>query len=187
VSEIVLARHGETAWSRSGQHTSFTDVELTPAGEEQARALGERLDGQQFSLVLSSPRRRALDTCRLAGWGDAVQVRDALTEWSYGDYEGITTDEIHRTRPGWNLFRDGAPGGETAASVAARLEPVLAELRAATGRVLVVSHGHLLRVLAARWAGWPAADGERLGTLGTASISRLGDERGTPAVLAWNT
>jgi probable phosphoglycerate mutase len=187
VSEILLARHGETAWSRSGQHTSFTDVELTPAGEDQARALGARLAGEQLSLVLSSPRRRALDTCRLAGWGVAVEVRDALTEWSYGEYEGITTDEIHHASPGWNLWRDGAPGGETAAAVASRLAPVLAELRAATDRVLVVSHGHLLRVLAACWAGWPPADGERLGTLGTASISRLGDERGTPAVLAWNT
>jgi broad specificity phosphatase PhoE len=183
--DVVLVRHGQTAWSLSGQHTGTTDVPLTEAGREQARALAARLTGRTFALVLSSPRSRALDTCRLAGLGDAMAVREDLREWDYGDYEGLTTPDIRRERPGWHLFDDGCPGGETADDVGARVDRAIAELRAADGDAAVFGHGHCLRVLAARWLGLPARDGARF-ALSTGSVSVLGGEHERPAMWGWN-
>ncbi len=184
VPVIVLVRHGETEWSRAGRHTGRTDVGLTPAGAAQARALAGRLGGP-FGVVLTSPLRRAADTCRLAGLGDRAEVVDELVEWDYGAYEGLTSAEIRRRRPGWSLWRDGVPGGEDAEAVAARLEPVVRRLARARHDVAVFSHGHALRVLAARWLGLPAADGG-LFALSTGAVSRLGREHGTPVILRWN-
>jgi probable phosphoglycerate mutase len=183
--DVVLARHGQTEWSLSGQHTGTTDLPLTDTGREQARALGPRLGGRSFAVVLSSPLARALDTCRLAGLGDSVTVREELREWDYGEYEGLTTPEIQSERPGWHLFDDGCPGGETAEAVGARLDPVVAELRDAGGDAAVFGHGHCLRVLAARWLELPARDGARL-ALSTATLSVLGGEHDRPVLWAWN-
>lgn len=152
---VYLARHGETAWSLSGQHTGLTDLLLTERGEANARALGDRLRGLAFGLVLTSPLQRAKHTCQLAGFGDAaVEDRD-LVEWNYGSYEGRRTAEILQERPGWQLFRDGCPGGESPADTGSRADRVIARIRAATGNVLVFSSGHILRVLGARWLGLP--------------------------------
>jgi probable phosphoglycerate mutase len=183
--QIVLVRHGQTEWSLSGQHTGTTDLPLTDTGREQARALGPRLAGRSFAVVLSSPLSRALDTCRLAGLGDSVTVREELREWDYGEYEGLTTPEIQSERPGWHLFDDGCPGGETAEEVGARLDPVVAELRDGDGDAAVFGHGHCLRVLAARWLELPARDGARL-ALSTATLSVLGGEHDRPVLWAWN-
>jgi broad specificity phosphatase PhoE len=185
-SEILLVRHGETEWSASGRHTSVTDVELTEHGCTQAAALATRLAAYDVALVLSSPRRRALDTCSLAGVGAHVEIDDDLVEWDYGDYEGLTTSEIRATVPGWTIFDGGAPGGETAAEVAARADRVIARCVAVDGTVAVFSHGHFLRVLGARWVGLDAVDGRLLG-LDTASISVLGDEREQRVLRRWNT
>ncbi|HZT65963.1 MAG TPA: histidine phosphatase family protein [Acidimicrobiales bacterium] len=182
---IWLARHGETEWSASGRHTSRTDVDLTAAGRRQAAALGQRLASRSFALVLVSPRLRARRTCELAGLGSVAEVDPDLAEWDYGDYEGRTTAEIHRDDPGWSLWDGGAPGGETPDEVAARADRVLARASAATGDVLVFAHGHLLRVLAARWVGETAGFGRHL-RLSTASLSRLDHEHGTPAIGLWN-
>jgi len=184
VTEIVLVRHGETSWSRSGRHTGRTDIALTAAGMEQARALAGQLAGRRFDAVLTSPLRRARDTCRLAGL-DRAEVRSELAEWDYGAYEGLTTAQIRQQRPGWSLWRDGAPQGEDAEAVAARVDPLVARLRDTDQEVVVFSHGHLLRVLAARWLGLPATNG-RLFALSTATISRLGTEHGKPVILGWN-
>jgi probable phosphoglycerate mutase len=183
-SEVVLVRHGETAWTLSRQHTSRTDIPLTDRGTERAAALGRRLADRGFALVLTSPRRRAADTCRAAGFADAT-VDDDLVEWDYGDYEGRTTAEIREERPGWTLWHDGAPGGETADQVTARADRVIGRLRAADGEVAVFSHGHFLRVLAARWVGLPATDG-RLFALAPGSTSVLGWEREQPVLRSWN-
>lgn len=183
-AEVVLVRHGETAWTISRQHTSRTDVPLTDRGRERATALGERLADRPFALVLSSPRRRALDTCRAAGFPDAV-VDDDLVEWDYGEYEGRTTAEIREERPGWTLWGDGAPGGETAAQVTARADRVVERLRALDGDAAVFSHGHFLRVLAVRWLALPATEG-RLLALDPGSTSVLGWEREQPVVRSWN-
>lgn len=182
---VVLVRHGETDWSRAGRHTGRTDVDLTERGREQARALGEALGGRRFELVLTSPLRRALETCRIAGLGNAAQVREELLEWDYGDHEGRTTPEIREERPGWTLWRDGVPGGETAAEVGARADRVVAELRSLDGDAVVFAHGHVLRVLAARWLGLEPEAG-RLFALDTATISTLGYERETAVVRTWN-
>jgi broad specificity phosphatase PhoE len=183
--ELWVARHGETEWSRSGRHTGSTDLPLTDKGREAARALGARLRGEHFDLVLTSPMRRARDTCALAGLGDAAVVVDDLHEWDYGDYEGVTTEEIHLTRPGWTVFSDGCPGGEVAAQVAERADRVIDTVRAiGSGRAF--AHGHILRVLGARWVALPAQDGARL-ALDTATISVLGWDRGTPTINRWNT
>ncbi len=183
--EVVLVRHGETEWSRTGRHTGVTDVPLTPAGRLQAEGLGARLRAWGFARVLSSPLQRAVATCRLAGLGDVVEVVPALREWDYGSYEGRTTVEIRTERPGWSLWREGAPGGERADEVGARIEAVLAALRASGGDVAVFAHGHVLRVLTACWLGLAPSDG-RLFALGTAALSVLGYERETPVVLRWN-
>ncbi|MGD9694121.1 MAG: histidine phosphatase family protein [Thermoleophilia bacterium] len=183
--EAWLVRHGETEWSRSGRHTGRTDVPLTEAGEAAARAVRDRLAGERFDLVLVSPALRARRTCEIAGFGDVAVVDPDAWEWDYGDYEGRTTADIRRAEPGWSVWTDPMPGGESLDAVAARADRVVARARAA-GRTLVVSHGHLLRILAARWLGMPPAAGAHL-VLGTATLSTLGWERETPALLRWNS
>jgi broad specificity phosphatase PhoE len=179
----VLARHGETEWSLNGRHTGSTDLPLTENGRRQAEALGRLLAGRRFELVLSSPLSRALDTCRLAGY--APQLRDDLREWDYGEYEGLTTAEIRRTRPDWYLFRDGCPGGETPEQVGTRVDRVIGEARSVGGDVALFGHGHCLRVLAARWLGFAPGEGGRF-VLSTATLSVLGSEHARPAVRLWN-
>ena len=183
--EVILVRHGETEWSRAGRHTGRTDVPLTDAGREQGVALGAALLGRAFVLVLTSPLSRAAETCRLAGLGDVARERVDLQEWDYGAYEGRTTPEIREERTDWTLWRDGVPGGETAADVGERADLVIAELRAAGGDAAVFAHGHLLRVLTARWLGLDAAEG-RYFALDTATISALGHERETAVIRLWN-
>jgi broad specificity phosphatase PhoE len=183
--EIVLLRHGETEWSRDGKHTGRTDVPLTEGGSEQAIALGAHLRGRRFALVLTSPLSRARETCELAGFCDVAQSRADLMEWDYGAYDGRTTADIREERPGWTLWRDGVPRGEGAADVGARADRVIAELRAAGGDAAVFAHGHVLRVLAARWLGLPPEDG-RLFALDTGTISVLGYERETAVIRLWN-
>jgi broad specificity phosphatase PhoE len=183
--ELYLVRHGETEWSRARRHTGRTDLPLSTAGEAEAKALGRHLDGLQVDRVLSSPMARAMATARLAGFGDRVEVADALLELDYGDYEGLTTPEIRASRPGWDLFRDGCPGGETVTDAAGRARPLLDELAAAGGRALLFSHGHQLRVLTACFLGLPPAAARHL-FLGTASLSVLGLEHEWPAILLWN-
>jgi probable phosphoglycerate mutase len=185
-AEIVLVRHGETEWSSTGQHTSFTDVPLTSLGCDQADALATRLAGMSFALVLTSPRQRARETCARAGLLDAAEVTEDVAEWNYGDYEGRTTDEIRREVPGWTVFAHASPGGETADAVAARADRVIERAVAAGGPVAVFSHGHFLRVLGARWIALPAAGGARLG-LDTATLSFLGYEREWRVLRVWNS
>jgi broad specificity phosphatase PhoE len=180
-----LVRHGETAWSKSGQHTGRTDVPLTDAGRAQAKRLSRKLGHRKFALVLSSPMSRALDTARLAGFGDRIEVAPDLHEWNYGRYEGLTTPEIRKEVLGWTVWTHPIPGGETAAEVAARVDRVIARVRAAPGDAVIFAHGHVLRVLAARWLDLPPTDG-RLLALGTATVSVLGWERETPVVERWN-
>jgi len=184
---VYLARHGETAWSLSGQHTGRTDLPLTERGEANARALGVRLSGLSFAKVLTSPLQRAVRTCELAGFGEQAELDPDLVEWDYGQYEGRRTVEILRERPDWFLFRDGCPGGETPDQVGARADRVINRIRAVHGDVLVFSSAHILRVLATRWLGLEAAGG-RYFLLGTASLSVLGYEHnlGEPAIRLWN-
>jgi probable phosphoglycerate mutase len=183
--ELLLIRHGETEWSRAGRHTGRCDLPLTEEGRQQADLLAERLAGRGFARVLCSPLARARETCVLAGFAYQAELRDDLMEWDYGDYEGLTTPQIRERQPDWNLWRDGCPGGETAADVAARVDPVVAELRDSEGDAIVFAHGHLLRVLAVRWIELEPSVGANL-ALGTASVSVLGRERETPAVWLWN-
>jgi broad specificity phosphatase PhoE len=183
--EIFLVRHGETDWSRAGRHTGRTDVPLNATGVAEAKALAAKLAGRRFALVLTSPLARALETCRLAGLGDRAQVRDELLEWDYGDAEGLTTSEIRSERPGWSLWRDGVAGGETLAQVGARVDRLLPELETAGGDVAVFAHGHVLRVLGARYVGLEAGDG-RLLALDPATVSVLGFEHEWRVILAWN-
>ena len=183
--EIVLVRHGETEWSRDLKHTSRTDIPLTDKGRHQAALLRDALAGRTFARVLSSPLQRALETCRLAGLGDRAELRDELREWDYGEYEGITTPEIHERRPDWYLWRDGCPGGETAAEVGARVDRVIAELADLDGDAALFAHGHVLRVLTARWLGLGPEAGA-LFVLETATLSVLGFERDTRAMQRWN-
>ena len=183
--EIVLARHGETEWSRDGRHTGRTDVPLTETGRRQARALQGALRRWSFERVLSSPLGRALETCRLAGLGDEAQITGDLLEWDYGAYEGITTAEIRESRPGWSLWRDGCPGGEGAADVGRRVDRVIASLDGGEGDVAAFAHGHVLRVLAARWLGLEPEAGALL-ALGTGTLSALGYERETRVIRLWN-
>jgi len=187
LSIVYLARHGETAWSLSGQHTGVTDIPLTERGERYARHLGERLQGLEFAQVYSSPLQRARRTCELAGFGGIAKADPDLIEWNYGDYEGRRTKEIHLERPDWELFRDGCPGGEAPVDVGRRADRVVASARAIDGNLLVFSSGHFLRVLAARWLGLEAGAG-RLFLLDTASLSALGFEHGPaePVIRFWN-
>jgi broad specificity phosphatase PhoE len=186
MAELVLIRHGQTEWSANGRHTSTTDLPLTPAGEQQARILGAALAGRRFAAVLSSPRKRALRTAELAGL-TVTAIDDDLVEWDYGEYEGLTTPEICRTRPDWNLWRDGCPGGESPEQVGARLDRALARARErlADGDVALVGHGHALRVTAARWIGLPASGGGLL-ALDTATLSTLGYEHARQVIRRWN-
>jgi broad specificity phosphatase PhoE len=185
--EVYLARHGETAWSLSGQHTGRTDIPLTERGEENARRLKGRLLGITFSEVLVSPLQRAMRTCELAGFSAVAKVTPDLMEWDYGDYEGRLTADIRRERPGWYLFRDGCPGGEPLAVVGARADRVIARLRTDGGRILVFGHAHFSRILAARWLGL-ATENARHFLLSTASLSIAGYEHALfdPAILLWN-
>jgi broad specificity phosphatase PhoE len=184
---IYLARHGETAWSLTGQHTGLTDLPLTQRGEQNARALGERLVGLSFAKVFTSPLQRAARTCELTGFGDVAAVDGDLLEWNYGQYEGRRTAEIHAERPDWQLFRDGCPGGESPDQVGARADRALSRLRAVQGDVLLFSSGHFLRVLAARWLGLEPAAG-RFFLLSTASLSALGYEHNLsqPVIRLWD-
>jgi probable phosphoglycerate mutase len=184
---LYLARHGETAWTLSGQHTGLTDVPLTERGEQDARRLGERLRGLHFARVLTSPLQRASRTCDLAGFGSAAAEDRDLLEWNYGRYEGRTSADIHKERPDWDLFRDGCPEGEKAADVGARVDRVIARARAAQGDVLLFSSAHVLRVLAARWLGLEP-EGGRYFLLTTASLSVLGYEhnRSQPVIRLWD-
>ncbi len=184
---VYLARHGETEWSLAGRHTGRTDLPLTARGEQGARALGDKLRGMSFARVFTSPLQRAARTCALAGFGDVAELEDGLLEWDYGQYEGLKSAQIMQQRPGWQIFRDGCPGGESPADVAARADGVIAKVRAAEGTVLLFSSAHLLRVLAARWVGLPADSG-RLFVLGTASLSILGYDHNLsePVVRSWN-
>jgi broad specificity phosphatase PhoE len=175
----------ETEWSLSGQHTGRTDLPLTAAGRRRAEALGRRLSGRPFALVLSSPLSRALETCRLAGYGDVAELNPDLMEWDYGDYEGRRTVEIQNERPGWSLWRDGVPDGETIDQVAARARRVIAAAESTEGDVALFAHGHVLRVLTACWLGLPP-DAGRLFALGTAAVSVLGCEHDTHVIFKWN-
>ena len=184
---IYLARHGETAWSLTGQHTGLTDLRLTERGEQNARALGERLIGLNFAKVFTSPLQRAAGTCELAGFGAVAEVDRDLVEWNYGQYEGCRTAEIHAERRDWRLFRDGCPGGESPDQVGARADRVLSRVRAVGADVLFFSSGHFLRVLAARWLGLEPPAGTYL-LLSTASLSALGYEHNLcqPVIRLWN-
>jgi broad specificity phosphatase PhoE len=183
--EIVLVRHGETEWSRDLRHTGRTDIPLTAKGRAEAASLLAPLSAWSFERVVSSPLDRALETCRLAGLGDAAETNEALLEWDYGEYEGITTAEIRTERPDWFLWRDGCPAGESAADVGARVDPLVEALKAGEGTVALFAHGHLLRVLSARWLGLPPEDGA-LFALSTATLSVLGFERETAVITRWN-
>lgn len=182
-----LARHGETEWSLSGRHTGLTDLPLTARGEQNARELGGRLQRLDVSSAFTSPLQRAARTCALAGFGERAMVDRDLVEWDYGKYEGLTTREIHASRPGWSLFRDGCPGGETLAEIGARADRVVQRVRAEPGNVLLFSSGHFLRVLAARWLELDAACGQRF-VLGTAALCALGydHDRTEPVIRLWN-
>jgi probable phosphoglycerate mutase len=185
---IYVARHGETAWSLSGQHTGLTDLPLTERGEGNARRLGERLKGLTFTKVFTSPLQRAARTCELAGFGAGAEVDRDLLEWNYGNYEGRRTAEILAERPGWQLFRDGCPGGESPDQIGARADRVVNRLRAARGDVLLFSSGHFLRVLAARWLGLEPGSG-RYFLLSTASLGMLAYEHNhlsEPVIRLWN-
>ncbi len=183
--ELVLARHGQTEWSESGQHTGTTDIPLTAVGEQQARALAAPLTAWNFALVLTSPMQRARETCRLAGLAGEAEVTDDLREWNYGEYEGLTTPQIREQRPGWTLFTGGAPGGETADQVAARADRVIERALAADGPAVAFAHGHILRVVCARWLGLDG-NSARLFGLDPATISVLGHERETRVIRRWN-
>ena len=188
--EIWLLRHGETEWSLSGQHTSRTDIPLTPAGEQRARALGQFIAGKKFLLVLTSPMARAKNTCALAGYGERAQVDPNLMEWDYGDYEGLTTTEIRRAEPAqngpaWTIWNSAPKGGESVVQVGARADRVIATASAVDGDMALFGHGHMLRILAARWLGLDPVQGQ-LFALGTGSLSVLGHERGTRVIQQWN-
>jgi broad specificity phosphatase PhoE len=187
-AQIFLIRHGETAWSKSGQHTGRTDLPLNEQGEQEARTLVERLRATTFTRVFTSPRQRARRTCELAGLGAAAEVEPDLAEWDYGDYEGLRTAEIFKLQPDWNLFRDGCPHGEMPAEISGRADRLIARLRALEGNVALFSHGHFGRVLAARWIGLPVGAAQRF-LLGTASVSVLGyehDNVAEPVIASWN-
>jgi broad specificity phosphatase PhoE len=188
IFSIYLARHGETAWSVTGQHTGVTDLPLTERGERNAARLGERLAGLVFAQVLTSPLQRAARTCELAGFGAVAEVDRDLVEWNYGDYEGVRTAEIHAKRPDWQLFRDGCPNGESPQQIGARADRVVNHVRAIKGNVLIFSSGHFLRVLAARWLGLEPVAGKFF-MLNTASLSALSYEHelSHPAIQFWNT
>jgi probable phosphoglycerate mutase len=182
---LWLIRHGETAWSLSGAHTGTTDLPLTPEGERRAAAIGKLLAGKKFALVLTSPMQRARETCRIAGYADSAQVDPNLSEWNYGDYEGKSTPQIRQTRPGWELWKDGVPNGETVEQVYARAARVIERAAAAPGDAALFAHGHILRILTACWLALPP-NGGRLFALSTATLSMLGYERDQRVISLWN-
>jgi broad specificity phosphatase PhoE len=186
-AEVHLVRHGETAWSITGQHTGRTDLALTPRGESDARALGPRLEGLRFDHVFSSPLQRALHTCQLAGFGAVATLDPDLLEWDYGQYEGRTLAQVHQEHPDWELFRDGCPGGESVAQISERADRVVSRLRTLEGNVLIFSSGHMLRVLAARWIDESAALGRHL-MLDPTCMCRLGYDHGglDHVIRLWN-
>jgi broad specificity phosphatase PhoE len=183
--DVWLIRHGETEWSRSGRHTGLTDLPLTDTGRRAARALAPVLARESFALVLTSPLRRALETCELAGLGDRAQVDPDLLEWNYGEYEGLTSAEIHEHAPGWLVFTDGAPGGEGPDDVGRRVDRVIARARTTPGNIAVFAHGHLLRVFAARWLRWPVGAGRHF-LLDTGTVNVLSAYWEAPAIKCWN-
>ena len=184
---IYLVRHGETEWSKTGQHTGRTDIPLTAHGEEEAKRLRKRLEGIRPIQVLSSPSQRARRTCELAGWSETMQIDPDLCEWDYGDYDGRTTPDIQKERPGWSLFRDGSPHGETVEAVGKRADRVIARIRALEGDVLLFGHSHMFRILAARWLALPAQGGAYF-KLAPASVSVLSFEHtpAEPVIERWN-
>jgi broad specificity phosphatase PhoE len=182
---VYVVRHGETEWSRSGQHTGVTDIPLTENGRAAARRLRPVLAEPVFALVLTSPLRRARETCELAGLGPRAALEPDLKEWNYGEYEGLTSKQIDDKQPGWMLFRDGCPGGETPAQIGARVDRVVARVRGAPGDVALFAHGHVFRVLVARWIGLPPGAGQHF-LLDTATLNVLGYYRDSPAVKIWN-
>jgi probable phosphoglycerate mutase len=185
---VYLARHGDTAWTVSGQHTGLTDLPLIPEGEQHARLLGQRLKGLQFAKVFTSPLQRAKRTCDLAGFGAVAEIDPDLVEWNYGEYEGLLLSDILARRPDWELFRDGCPGGESPAQIGERADRVVRRVRAVAGDVLLFSSGHFLRVLADRWLALPPGCAGRYLLLSTASLSELGYEHNLsqPAIRLWN-
>jgi len=183
--DVVLVRHGETEWSLSGQHTGRTDIPLTERGRQQARLLEPLLSTANFALVLSSPLRRARETCELAGLGPRMQLEPDLMEWNYGEYEGLTSKQIKRTAPNWMVFTDGCPGGETPEQVGARVDRLIDRIRPVAGRVALFAHGHVLRVFVARWIGLPPSAGQHF-LLDTSTVGVLGYYQGVPAVKRWN-
>ena len=185
IQQVYLARHGETEWSLSGQHTGITDIPLTENGRNLAKRLAPALATERFALVLTSPLERARKTCELAGLGAHAEIDRDLMEWNYGEYEGLTPKQIDAQAPGWMLFRDGCPGGETPEQAGARVDRVIARARAVEGHVALFAHGHIFRVFAARWLGLPATAGRHF-LLDTATLSILSYYRGIPAVKRWN-
>ena len=184
-ASIVVVRHGETDWSATGKHTSRTDLPLNDDGRRRAAALRDQLSRRRFEVVLCSPLRRARETCELAGFGERATTCDELREWDYGEYEGMTTPEIRELRPDWDLWRDGCPEGETPAQISARADVVIERLSNTDEDALLFAHGHILRVLSARWIGYEPAAGEHL-LLGAGSLGVLGYDRGTPVIDRWN-
>jgi broad specificity phosphatase PhoE len=182
---VTVIRHGETAWSLSGQHTGTTDIPLTESGRHAATRLRSALVGRTFAAVLTSPAQRARETCELAGLGHQAMVDPDLVEWNYGDYEGKTSDEIHKSAPGWQIFRDGAPGGESPTQIGARVDRVIRRMREIQGNGVLFSHGHFSRVLAARWMSLPPRAGENF-LLDTGTLCVLDYYRDTPAIKIWN-
>jgi broad specificity phosphatase PhoE len=183
--KVYLLRHGETEWSLNGRHTGVTDIPLTENGRKLARQLQPILAREKFVMVLTSPLQRARDTCELAGLGTLASVDRDLMEWNYGEYEGLTTDEIRQTRPDWSVFRDGCPGGESPLQVSVRADRIVSRVRTVDGNVALFSHGHILRVLAARWINLSASYGENF-LLDTATLNVLGYYRESPAFKIWN-
>jgi probable phosphoglycerate mutase len=183
--EVVLVRHGETEWSKDGRHTGRSDIPLTEQGRKEARELAPELKAWTFTLVLTSPLQRAIETCRLAGYGDSAETRPDLMEWDYGSYDGQTSSQIKASRPDWSLWRDGGPDGEKPADVGRRVDRVIAEIRRTDGNVLLFAHGHVLRVLTARWLDEPPEAGRHY-ALGTAALGVLSYEHENPVIQRWN-
>jgi probable phosphoglycerate mutase len=185
IQEVYLIRHGETEWSLNGRHTGTTDIPLTENGRRLAKLLAAALAKEKFALVLTSPLKRARETCELAGFGARAEIDRDLLEWNYGEYEGLTPKQIRAQAPGWMIFRDGCPGGESPTQVSARVDRVIATVRAVNGYVALFAHGHLFRVFAARWLGLPASAGSHF-LLDTATLNVLSYYRDVPAVKRWN-
>ncbi len=185
IQQVHLIRHGETEWSLNGRHTGVTDIPLTEHGRQQARLLRQELVTRNFELVLTSPLRRARETCELAGLAERAEIDPDLMEWNYGDYEGLTSEQIHASRPAWTIFNDGGPGGETPEQVGVRVDRVIARVRARRSDAALFAHGHVLRVLAARWLGLAPSAGAHF-LLDTATLNIMSYYRGIPAVRRWN-